>query len=75
MDSRYVVLRRYPARIHADLAKSALDAAEIFSIVRGDDPRGLESDPVPHSDVELIVSEEDAEMANEILGDEEKFST
>lgn len=68
MDSKLLVLRRYPAMIHAELAKSALEASEIKAAIQ----RG----PYSHLAItfELIVREEDAEMANEILGPEESFS-
>jgi hypothetical protein len=68
MDSKLVVLRRYPAQIHAELARSALEAREITSTIQF----GPYSKPVATFD--LIVREEDVAAANEILGPEETFS-
>ena len=68
MDSSLVVLRSDPAKLHADLAKSALEASEIEAFVRGDERW------VPGAPIELWVRSEDVERANEILGDEETFS-
>jgi hypothetical protein len=71
MNSKFVVLRSYPARIHADLAKSALEAYDIEAFVRGgggNSRRWISGMPI-----EVWVSSEDVERANEILGDEERF--
>jgi hypothetical protein len=73
MDSnRLVVLRAYPQRIHAELAKSALDAREIDSMIRGD--ANIYSGKLPGGVVELIVNAKDVERANEVLGPDESFS-
>jgi hypothetical protein len=72
MASDLVVLRRYPARIHAELAKSALQAVGIdCSVVGGDFSYRTE---MPGSTIDLIVKAEDARRALEILGPEERFS-
>jgi hypothetical protein len=72
MDSDLVVLRRYPARIHAELAKSALDAQGIESTIVGGEftYRTAWADAT----IELIVRADDVNRAIEILGPEETFS-
>ena len=72
MDPEFVVLRSYPARIHADLALSALHAHAIESFVRGGE--GNLGRWVPGNPIELWVRSEDVERANDVLGDEETFS-
>ena len=72
MDSSLVILRSYPARLHAELAKSALEAGEIEAFIRGGDVNSARW--VPGAPIELWVRSEDVERANEILGDEETFS-
>jgi hypothetical protein len=69
VDPKLVVLRRYPAEIHAELAKSALEASEI--------PSAIQRGPYPKlaATFDLMVREEDVEAANEILGPEETFSS
>jgi hypothetical protein len=65
---RLLVVRTFLNTFDAELAKSALDAAGIYSMVRADDAGGMR----PHlwlGGVELVVRAEDAEQANEILGD------
>jgi hypothetical protein len=62
-----VRVRTYLNEIECDLAKTALEAAGIESLVRADDCGGLR----PHlwmSGVELLVRAEDAKRADEILG-------
>jgi hypothetical protein len=64
-----VVLRTFLNTFDADVAKGALEAADIDSFVRADDAGGMR----PHlwmGGVELIVRAEDVERANEVLGDE-----
>ena len=66
-DSKIVVLRRYPALIHAELAKSALAAYEIdAAIQRGPYPRDAAT-------FDVLVRDEDVQTALEILGPEETF--
>jgi hypothetical protein len=72
VEPRRVVLRRYPARIHAELAKSALDANELDSIIGGVEVNYEHA--TPSQTIELIVREEDVERALEILGPEEEYS-
>jgi hypothetical protein len=61
-----VVIRTFPNRIEADLAKSALDAAELESMVRADDAGGTQTG-LWMAGVDLLVREEDAREAEEIL--------
>ena len=67
-----VVLRTFLNDIDAQLAKSALDNAEIDSMVRADDAGGMRPHLWVGSGVELVVRAEDVERANEILGDEQE---
>jgi hypothetical protein len=66
-DSDLVVIRTFFNIFDAQLAKSALDAADIQSMIRADDAGGMR----PHlwqAGIELIVRAEDARRASEILG-------
>jgi hypothetical protein len=67
-----VVLRTYPARIHAELAKSALVAHEIECAIVGGEFNHARS--TPGFPIRLFVRARDAERAIEILGSEESFS-
>ena len=67
MTSRTVVIRRFPALIHAELAKSALRAYGIAAaIVGGAVPVRQEI-----ATIDLVVREQDVEAALEILGPED----
>lgn len=70
MDSKLVIVRRFPALIQAELAKSALEAYEIDAAINGG------SQPVRPEvgTIDLMVREEDVEAALEILGAEGRFS-
>jgi hypothetical protein len=72
MKPKLVVLRRYPAMIHAELAKSALDAYGVASAING----GLfgSQHEWPGRTIDLMVREQDVEEALAILGPEEKFT-
>ena len=62
-----VVIRTFLNHVDADLAKSALEAAGIPSMIRADDCGGVR----PHlwmGGVELLVDEPDQAQAEEILG-------
>ncbi len=62
-----VVIRTFLNHVDADLAKSALEAAGIASVIRADDCGGVR----PHlwmGGVELLVDEADQVQAEEILG-------
>jgi hypothetical protein len=65
-DSELVEVASFPNRIEAEMARGALEAAEIESVVSADDAGGLR----PHlwlSGVRLLVRAEDAERARELL--------
>jgi hypothetical protein len=70
-----VVLRTFLNDIDAQLAKTALEAAEIDAIIRADDAGGMRPHLWVGSGVELVVRAEDVERANEILGDESAAMT
>ena len=62
-----VVVRTFLNSFDAELAKSALEAAQIESMIRADDAGGMR----PHlwmGGIELVVRLEDAERAIEVLG-------
>jgi len=63
-----VVVRTFVNKFDADVAKSALDAADIRSLIRPDDAGGVEPG-LWLGGVELLVRREDAVQADEILGD------
>jgi Putative prokaryotic signal transducing protein len=66
-DSDLVVVSTFLNEIDAEIARSALEAAEIESMVSADDAGGVR----PHlwmGGVRLLVRAEDAEKASEILG-------
>jgi len=65
-----VVLRTFLNDIDAQLAKTALEAADIDSMIRADDAGGMRPHLWVGSGVELVVRAEDVERANEILGEE-----
>jgi hypothetical protein len=72
VDLKLVILRRYPARIHAELAKSALEAYDIPAAI---DAGGMNSyHETPVFPINLMVRLEDVERALEILGPEETFT-
>ena len=62
-----VVIRTFLNHVDADVAKSALEAAGITSVIRADDCGGVR----PHlwmGGVELLVDDFDQAQAEEILG-------
>jgi len=62
-----VVIRTFLNNVDAELAKSALEAAGITSMIRADDCGGVR----PHlwmGGVELLVDEADQAQAEEVLG-------
>ena len=65
-----VVVRWYTARIHAELARSALDAYDIGSVVDEAEPYIA----IPAQKVALRVRDADVEAALGILGPQEQFS-
>jgi hypothetical protein len=74
MDDTLVVIRTFLNHIDADIAHGALEAAGIDSLIRSDDCGGVR----PHlwmGGVALLVRDEDAERANEVLSTEPVSST
>jgi hypothetical protein len=61
-----VVIRTFLNKFEAELAKSALDAANIDAMVKADDAGGTQSG-MWMSGVQLLVRAEDAARAAEIL--------
>jgi hypothetical protein len=64
---RLVVVRTFLNRIDADLAQGALEAAGIDAMVGADDAEGNQPG-LWMGGVRILVREEDAEQAAEILG-------
>ena len=62
-----VVVRTFSNRIDADMARSALDAASIDSMIRPDDAGGMRPGLWVGRGVEVLVRGEDAVRATEIL--------
>lgn len=68
-----LVVATFIKSIDAELARGALEAAGIESLVRADDCGGTR----PHlwlGGIELLVRDEDADRAREILGTEAKLT-
>jgi len=68
-----VVVRTYLNRIEADLAHSALEAAQIDSIIDGDGSAGTHPG-LWLGGVKLLVRADDAAQAGEILGPTDRWS-
>jgi hypothetical protein len=69
MDDDLHVIRTFVNNFEAEIAHSALEAAGIESMIRADDCGGVR----PHlwmGGIELLVREEDAARAEEVLGNE-----
>ncbi len=66
--SDLVVIRIYPNRIEAELARGALEAAEIDSMITADDMGGNRPALWVAEGVKLRVRAEDARRAEQILG-------
>ncbi len=66
-NERLVVIRTFLNKIDADLAQGALEAAGIDAMVGADDAKGNEPG-LWMGGVRVLVREEDAEEASEILG-------
>jgi hypothetical protein len=69
MDAELVVVGTFLNMFDAETAKSALDAAGIASMIRGDDCGGMRPHLWLHG-VEVLVRREDAIVAAEILSTE-----
>jgi hypothetical protein len=66
-DAELVVVGTFLNKIDAEMAQSALEAADIESLVSADDAGGLRPG-LWMSGVRLLARSEDAERAHEILG-------
>ena len=66
-DTQLVVVGTFPNKIEAELARGALQAADIASVVSADDAGGLRPS-LWLGGVRLLVRSEDARQAQEILG-------
>lgn len=66
-EEELVAVGTYPNKIDADLAQSALEAAEIEAIVTADDAGGLQPGLWVGEGVRVLVRAEDADRAKEIL--------
>lgn len=66
-DADLVVIRTYLNRVDAEIAKGALDAAEIESMISADDAGGLRPG-LWMGGVRLLVRVEDADRATDVLG-------
>ena len=64
---RLIVIRTFSNKFEADVAKSALDAAKIDSIVRADDMGGMRPHMWSSTGVELLVRAGDATQADRVL--------
>jgi hypothetical protein len=73
-DDDPIVVRTFVNNFEAEIAKTALEAADIQSIIRADDCGGVR----PHlwmGGIELLVRRGDFQRADEVLGnDAEPFS-
>jgi hypothetical protein len=68
VDAALVVVGTFGDRIEAEMARSALEAAGILSMIRGDHCAGLRPHMLLGHSIELIVREVDRSPALEILG-------
>jgi hypothetical protein len=66
-DSDLVVVHTFNSRPEADLAKSALDAADIPSMVLSDDAGGEQPGFWESEGVRILVRREDADAARDVL--------
>ena len=67
-DTELVVVRTFLNRIEAELARSALEAAEIEAMVSADDAGGPQPGLWVARGVRLLVRAEDVGRAEDILG-------
>ena len=63
-----VVVRTYPTHVDADLARTALEAAGIESMVESDDQGGQSPGLAFTRGIALLVRSDDVKDAEEILG-------
>lgn len=68
MGSHLLPVKFFPSRLEAEIAKGTLESAGIKAFISADDAGGMRPAPFAYSaGVELIVREEDAQSAKEIL--------
>jgi len=67
-DDALIVVRTFLNRMEAEVAKSALEAASIDSVVTVDDAGGTEPGLWVATGVRLLVREEDVAQAEDVLG-------
>ena len=72
MPDDFVVVRTFSTRQEAELAQSALHAAGIEALLRSDEAGGLQPAMAWSNGVALVVRDDDAEEAAEILDGEAK---
>ena len=66
-DTDLVVIRTFGTKLDAEVAKSALEAANLDAMIKADDAGGVQPGMWAGNGVELLVRAEDAERATEIL--------
>ncbi len=66
-DSELIVIRTFGTKFEAEVAKSALDAANLDAMIQADDAGGVQPGMWAGNGVDLLVRAEDAERAKEIL--------
>ncbi len=66
-ENELIVVRTFDNMFQAEVAKSALDAAGIDSLLRSDDAGGMRPHLWETRGVELIVRAEEADRAREVL--------
>jgi hypothetical protein len=71
-DPDLVVVQTFNSRPEADLAKSALDAASIESMVLGDDAGGVQPATWESRGVAVVVNRADESAAREVLNADAK---
>ena len=71
-DEDLVVVGTFTSRPEAEIAKSALDAADIESLVVGDDAGGLQPGLWEGRGVAVVVRRDDESAAREILTSDAK---
>jgi hypothetical protein len=71
-DTELMVVGTFLNRIEAELARGALEAAEIESIVSADDAGGMRPGMWLGREVRLMVRAEDAERAGKVLVSQSK---
>ena len=66
-DADLVVVRTYLNLFEAEVAKTALDAADVDSMIQADDAGGMRPHLWTGAGVHLLVRADDLERANEVL--------